>query len=76
MKPFDACKRGGCAIDFVASPPACIPAQLGLTTIDYYSLEDVVPFIDWNPFFQTWELRGKYPNRGTSPPHNTQGTLV
>merc|ERR1711988_1625276 len=31
---------------------------------DYYNLEDVVPFIDWNPFFQTWELRGKYPNRG------------
>ena len=24
----------------------------------------MVPYIDWNPFFQTWELRGKYPNRG------------
>jgi 5-methyltetrahydrofolate--homocysteine methyltransferase len=32
--------------------------------LDQYSLEDVIPFIDWNPFFQTWELRGKYPNRG------------
>jgi 5-methyltetrahydrofolate--homocysteine methyltransferase len=28
------------------------------------ALEDVLPFIDWNPFFQTWELRGRYPNRG------------
>jgi len=27
-------------------------------------LEEVVPYIDWSPFFQTWELRGKYPNRG------------
>jgi len=27
-------------------------------------LEDVVPYIDWNPFFQTWELRVRYPNRG------------
>jgi len=27
-------------------------------------LSEVVPFIDWNPFFQTWELRGRYPNRG------------
>jgi len=27
-------------------------------------LEDIVPYIDWNPFFQTWELRGRYPNRG------------
>jgi 5-methyltetrahydrofolate--homocysteine methyltransferase len=25
------------------------------------SLEDVVPFIDWSPFFHTWELRGVYP---------------
>jgi len=29
-----------------------------------YELGDVLPFIDWNPFFQTWELRGRYPNRG------------
>ena len=27
-------------------------------------IEEVVPYIDWNPFFQTWELRGRYPNRG------------
>ena len=25
---------------------------------------DLIPYIDWNPFFATWELRGKYPNRG------------
>ncbi len=25
------------------------------------SLEDIVPFIDWSPFFHTWELRGVYP---------------
>lgn len=24
----------------------------------------MIPYIDWNPFFQTWELRGRYPNRG------------
>jgi hypothetical protein len=23
-----------------------------------------VPYIDWNPFFSVWEIRGKYPNRG------------
>lgn len=32
--------------------------------IDSVKLADVVPYIDWNPFFQTWELRGRYPNRG------------
>jgi 5-methyltetrahydrofolate--homocysteine methyltransferase len=50
-------------IDFVASPPAPRPKQLGIHIITK-SLEEVVPFIDWNPFFQTWELRGRYPNRG------------
>ena len=28
------------------------------------TISGVVPYIDWTPFFQTWELRGKYPNRG------------
>ena len=25
------------------------------------SLEDLVPYIDWSPFFHTWEMRGRYP---------------
>ena len=25
------------------------------------SLADLVPFIDWSPFFHTWEMRGRYP---------------
>lgn len=27
-------------------------------------MEKVVDAIDWNPFFATWQLKGKYPNRG------------
>jgi len=37
---------------------------MGVTLVDNVKLKDVVPYIDWNPFFQTWELRGRYPNRG------------
>jgi 5-methyltetrahydrofolate--homocysteine methyltransferase len=50
-------------IDFVASPPAPRPHTIG-TQVVTMSIEEVLPFIDWNPFFQTWELRGRYPNRG------------
>lgn len=65
LKPLEEAAKLGCHIDFAASPPACAPREgCGVKVVDYYSLEDVVPFIDWNPFFQTWELRGKYPNRG------------
>jgi 5-methyltetrahydrofolate--homocysteine methyltransferase len=27
-----------------------------------YPLEKLVPFIDWGPFFQAWDLAGKYPD--------------
>jgi len=37
------------------------PKLMGVKVIDDISLEDLVPYIDWTPFFHTWELRGKYP---------------
>eukprot|EP01061_Rhynchopus_euleeides_P014753 TRINITY_DN25445_c0_g1_i1.p1 TRINITY_DN25445_c0_g1~~TRINITY_DN25445_c0_g1_i1.p1 ORF type:complete len:1287 (+),score=638.92 TRINITY_DN25445_c0_g1_i1:414-3863(+) len=50
-------------IDFDKSPPVCKPTYLGAKVVEY-PLESIVPFIDWNPFFQTWQIRGKYPHRG------------
>ena len=61
---YDKAKAAKKNIDFDAIPPAPQPRKLGNTVIDTVSLEDVVPYMDWNPFFQTWELRGRYPNRG------------
>jgi 5-methyltetrahydrofolate--homocysteine methyltransferase len=37
------------------------PKKTGVQVYDNYSLEELVPYIDWTPFFQTWELHGKYP---------------
>ncbi len=37
------------------------PAFSGVRTLDNFSLEELVPYIDWSPFFHTWELRGRYP---------------
>ena len=37
-----------------------IPNQLGLQAIDL-ELEDIALFIDWSPFFQSWDLAGRYP---------------
>lgn len=37
---------------------------MGDRVLKEYDLQSLVPYIDWNPFFQTWQLRGKYPNRG------------
>lgn len=37
------------------------PSFLGLRTIEDMDLETLRTFVDWSPFFSTWELRGKYP---------------
>jgi len=36
------------------------PSRTGVFTLDF-SLEEIVPFIDWSPFFWTWQLKGVYP---------------
>ncbi|MDE0452856.1 MAG: methionine synthase [Gammaproteobacteria bacterium] len=38
------------------------PAGLGITDLPEYPLERLIGHIDWNPFFRTWELAGKFPN--------------
>ncbi|HZH44538.1 MAG TPA: methionine synthase [Lysobacter sp.] len=40
-------------------PPA--PKQPGLHVLDDYPITELVEYIDWTPFFSTWELAGKYP---------------
>lgn len=37
------------------------PSQLGTTVLSDFPLEELVPFIDWTPFFISWDLTGKYP---------------
>src|SRR5262249_59983327 len=37
------------------------PSFIGTRVLADQSLTDLVPFIDWSPFFATWELTGKFP---------------
>lgn len=37
------------------------PAFVGVKVLQDFPLEKLVPFIDWSPFFMSWELKGKYP---------------
>ena len=41
------------------TPPE--PDFIGVRSLKNYPLEKLVPYIDWTPFFQTWELSGPYP---------------
>lgn len=44
--------------------PAVKPTFLGTRVFEDYDLQRLVHYIDWKPFFDVWQLRGKYPNRG------------
>lgn len=37
------------------------PTFLGIKVLEEYSLKEIADYIDWTPFFQTWELAGKFP---------------
>ena len=41
---------------------APVPSFLGTRTFHAYDLAELRQFIDWTPFFRTWELSGKYPD--------------
>jgi len=41
--------------------PAVQPTFLGTKTFNQYSLEELSDYIDWTPFFKSWQLHGKYP---------------
>lgn len=38
------------------------PNQLGITVIEGQDLNELLPFIDWSPFFRSWDLHGRYPD--------------
>ncbi len=38
------------------------PNRLGVTVFENYSIAEIAKFIDWTPFFTTWEMKGKYPS--------------
>jgi 5-methyltetrahydrofolate--homocysteine methyltransferase len=58
--PIDSARSNRLKIDWKI-PDLKIPNHPGLHVLDDYPLENLVDYIDWTPFFQTWELAGRYP---------------
>ncbi|MGA0562149.1 methionine synthase [Ancylobacter sp. VNQ12] len=48
------------ALDF-SDYRAPVPTFLGTKVFEAYDIGELVPYIDWSPFFQSWELAGHYP---------------
>jgi len=52
------------------------PKKLGVQVIEDLDLEKLVPFIDWTPFFRSWDLHGKYPAILTDEVVGEQATIL
>jgi 5-methyltetrahydrofolate--homocysteine methyltransferase len=59
LLPISDARLNKSLLDFSESNIS-IPKKLGTHELEV-SLEKLVPYIDWTPFFQTWELHGKFP---------------
>lgn len=58
---YEEAQKNTCSIDW-NSFEAKLPNALGVHTIEQQSLKDLVPYIDWSPFFRSWDLHGKFPD--------------
>ncbi|MFK7969917.1 MAG: methionine synthase [Bacteroidia bacterium] len=56
------------------TPP--VPSFLGNRYFEDYPLEELIPHIDWTPFFYTWELKGRYPNILSDPDKGAEATKL
>jgi 5-methyltetrahydrofolate--homocysteine methyltransferase len=59
--PLPQARAKKLGIDWSAySPP--VPSFLGVRSFDDYPLAELLPYIDWMPFFHAWEFAGKFPD--------------
>src|SRR6202044_1157171 len=52
------------------------PAFTGVRVLDNFPLATLRDYIDWTPFFHTWELKGVYPRIFEHPEHGAQARQV
>ncbi len=53
-------RKAAHVIDWAQTSPT-VPSFLGVKAFENYDLAELIPRIDWTPFFRTWELAGNYP---------------
>ncbi|HYK05247.1 MAG TPA: vitamin B12 dependent-methionine synthase activation domain-containing protein, partial [Thermoanaerobaculia bacterium] len=55
--PLEVARKRAPKLEFAPEPPPFT----GVRVLEDVPLAEIEPYIDWTPFFQTWELRGRYP---------------
>jgi 5-methyltetrahydrofolate--homocysteine methyltransferase len=52
------------------------PNLIGVKVFEDYPIDDLVPYIDWSPFFSTWGIAGSYPRILESAKYGTEATKL
>jgi 5-methyltetrahydrofolate--homocysteine methyltransferase len=52
------------------------PKEVGIQTLEQLSLKELLPFIDWSPFFRSWDLHGKFPETLTDKVVGVQASIM
>jgi 5-methyltetrahydrofolate--homocysteine methyltransferase len=58
---IEEARRRRLPLEWSATARPARPSFVGIQVLSHFPLSELVPFIDWSPFFHTWELRGTYP---------------
>ena len=59
--PLNQARGNALKLDWSGAYVPPKPSFIGTKTFVDYQIAELVDFIDWSPFFQTWELNGKFP---------------
>jgi len=57
---IEAARENKHQIDWDSYTPP-VPNQMGIQVFEDVSLDELLPYFDWSPFFHSWELAGRYP---------------
>ena len=58
--PLEGARKNAMKIDWAGYEPPQ-PKTPGVTKIDDVTVKDLIPYIDWTPFFAAWEIKGRFP---------------
>ncbi|ACM37140.1 MULTISPECIES: methionine synthase [Rhizobium/Agrobacterium group] len=58
--PISRARANAAKVDWASYKPKK-PSFTGIKVFENYDLKELAKYIDWTPFFQTWELKGRYP---------------
>jgi 5-methyltetrahydrofolate--homocysteine methyltransferase len=61
LLPLAQARARAARLDFTPAAARPAPSFLGVRAVRGWPLEDLVPRVDWTPFFAAWEMKGSYP---------------